>query len=369
MKKYFYLAVAACVALAACSKNEVTPIDVDQEITFQTVVNKASSRAMIDDTTYPVALPFGTFAYYYTGTYADATTKNYIVNSEVKNETAAISGLAWTTVTPYYWPKSGKLAFYSYSPYTISSSVTCDTSDGIKISNWDVNDNQTVDVMVADFQKDKTKNDSYADFTGVPTIFRHKLAQVVKFRIKTDMDYSTGTLTAPQIGDKYFFLDGIKIGKIAYKGTFTSGQEPSSTAKGSWDKTADRVDTPYVWYTESAPDETEFDNNFKVSPCDLPGDYLLVLPQEMTAKANASDPATTVEYVELNYTIRTFWGDGTGDYSDDEVTYQIDLKTITGAWEINKKYSYDITVSLNQIYWAPSVAEWETDTDSFTVNS
>ena len=48
MKKFFYLAVAACAALAACSKNEVTPVDVDQQITFQAVVNKASTKALID---------------------------------------------------------------------------------------------------------------------------------------------------------------------------------------------------------------------------------------------------------------------------------------------------------------------------------
>ena len=34
MKKYIVIAIAACVALAACTKNEVKPVAVDQEITF-----------------------------------------------------------------------------------------------------------------------------------------------------------------------------------------------------------------------------------------------------------------------------------------------------------------------------------------------
>ena len=43
MKAKFYLiAAAACAALAACSKNEVAPVDVDQQITYQTIETKAA---------------------------------------------------------------------------------------------------------------------------------------------------------------------------------------------------------------------------------------------------------------------------------------------------------------------------------------
>ena len=48
MKKVLFFALAAGVALAACTKNEVRPVEVDQEITFQAVVNKASTKAMIE---------------------------------------------------------------------------------------------------------------------------------------------------------------------------------------------------------------------------------------------------------------------------------------------------------------------------------
>ena len=42
MKKYFIIAIAACVALAACTKNEVKPVSTDQEITFETISTKAT---------------------------------------------------------------------------------------------------------------------------------------------------------------------------------------------------------------------------------------------------------------------------------------------------------------------------------------
>ena len=70
MKNYLFIAAAACVALAACTKNEVKPVEVDQEITFQAVVNKASTKAMIDGITYDPGNTFGTvfFTFHKTST-------------------------------------------------------------------------------------------------------------------------------------------------------------------------------------------------------------------------------------------------------------------------------------------------------------
>ena len=42
MNKHIFYIAAACVALASCVKNEVRVNAPDQEITFQTVVGKAS---------------------------------------------------------------------------------------------------------------------------------------------------------------------------------------------------------------------------------------------------------------------------------------------------------------------------------------
>ena len=63
MKKFTLIALSACVALAACTKNEVRPVSTDQEITFETAVYKASSKALISTTTYPNTATFGTVAY------------------------------------------------------------------------------------------------------------------------------------------------------------------------------------------------------------------------------------------------------------------------------------------------------------------
>ena len=58
MKKVLFFALSAGVALVACTKNEVRPVEVDQEITFQAVVDKAATKAGTFETsaTYPTCL-------------------------------------------------------------------------------------------------------------------------------------------------------------------------------------------------------------------------------------------------------------------------------------------------------------------------
>ena len=48
MKKYLLFATAVCAALAACTKNEVKPVEMDQEITYQTITTKAASSFASD---------------------------------------------------------------------------------------------------------------------------------------------------------------------------------------------------------------------------------------------------------------------------------------------------------------------------------
>lgn len=66
MKKYFIIAVAAVVALAACTKNNADKTAYEQAkvINFNTVANKAT-KAPISGTTYSYDAPeFGVFAWY-----------------------------------------------------------------------------------------------------------------------------------------------------------------------------------------------------------------------------------------------------------------------------------------------------------------
>ena len=366
MKKVLLFALAAGVALAACTKNEVKPVDVDQEITFQAVVDKAATKVGTFDNgvTYPIDRPFGTFAFFYTtsGGYSKDAPK-YIDNAEVTNPNSETTGSAWTTNPKYYWPKQGYLTFMSYSPYeSLKTKVTCAPTDNalaeIKITDWDVNANQDVDIMIADRVDNQTANGNNAGYTGVSTVFRHKLAQISKFSIKTKEDFGNLNSGAPQAGSKLFFLKKIEIQDIVTNGTFSSGVKPSNEADaiGIWTNVDPLAKKNYTWYenaegTLAQGNASEFNTNAVTlsSGTIASNGYLLVRPQTF----EASD----TKKIEITYVIRSYTS--ATAYSDETVKQSFNIYSATHSWDINKKYSFTITVDLNQIYWAPSVVDWE----------
>ena len=364
MKKVLFVALAAGVALVACTKNEVKPVNVDQEITFQAVVDKAATKAGTFDNgvTYPIDRPFGTFAFFYTtsGGYTKDAPK-YIDNAKVENTTSATSGEAWTTNPKYYWPKQGFLTFMSYSPYNeLNTKVTCaptkDAMAEIKVTDWDVDANQDVDIMIADRVDNLTANGSNAGYTGVPTVFRHKLAQIVKFYVKTKEDFGNLNSGAPQAGSKLFFLKKIEIKNIVTNGSFTSGVQPSYTTTGVWREASTPETNDYTWYnneegTLAQGNASEFNTTAVAlsSGTIASNGYLLVRPQTFAA--------SDTKKIEITYVIRSYTS--ATAYSDEKVVQSFNIHSATQSWDINKKYSFTITVDLNQIYWAPSVENWE----------
>lgn len=395
MKKVIYFAVVASVAFASCTKNEVRTVEdnQDRQITFQAVVHKASTKAtgtFADNASYPTTETFGTFAYL-------DVSSTYINNAEVKNTTNATSGDAWTTDPAYYWPKQGSLTFMSYSPYSIcnETTVTCDISnpslEGIVIPNWDVDKHQTVDVMIADRidnQNSNTTNASGTSWNGVPTVFRHKLAQVVDFKLNTTENYAKidgGGLNT--VGSKQFFVNEIGIYKVKHKAKFVSSNAPSNTSIGEWSAWSDSY-LSYDWYLNNNNGPVnEFTYTDAGTTCPKTGQssnlssgdyynikdygYLLVMPQNFTGSTlvdTSTPPTGNTPFIKFVYTIRTWWGNQETEpksYTDETVTVFQTLATIHGStetapkgWEINKRYTYTISVSLDQIYWAPSVADW-----------
>ena len=184
MKKVLFFALAAGVALAACTKNQVKPVDVDQEITFETAVYKASSKVLISTNTYPDGATFGTVAYR-----ESSGNPKYFGPAEVsyKNDKNY-----WSTATAYYWPVNDALTFMSYSPYKYQETGYTDTPvnvtelyNTIKFADYNVQDHQDTDLMVAEIKKGQKANSTQAGGTwqkGVPTVFHHKLSQIVAIK-------------------------------------------------------------------------------------------------------------------------------------------------------------------------------------------
>lgn len=360
--KRFFLAALAIAAIASCTKNEVNEVTANDQITFQTVVGP-NTKALIDGPTYETTDPaFGTVAYYNaTGSTFPTSAALYIPESMV-----SYSSPYWSTATPYYWPKNGSLTFFSYSPYTaLESSMACNENTGLTLTNWDVHTNPAVDVMVADVKTGQTANGSNGAYEGVPTIFRHKLSQIVDVTFKTDKNYNDGNPFSA--GEKQFFINYVKINNLEQTGTYTSGNNVDNTHLGTWALPATPAyDHSYDWFDETTSCDTEF-KSIATSANTMP--YLLVMPQtyvNFTAPQTAAD----VSNVEIQYTIRTYTD--AVHYSDDVVKAYVSMhdifSTSSNALAMNKKVTINFTIGVNQIYWAPSVEAWEGQTGAATIN-
>ena len=398
MKRSILLSAAAIAALASCSKTEVKPVeDAPAQISWNAVVGKASTKAMIDGAKYETSAPsFGTFAYFLqTGDWNNdkANGQLYIPVSEVKPSGTA--KLVWTTDTPYYWPKAGSLTFFTYSPYNYQETaggqipVSIVANSGLTVADYDVNAHQDTDFMVADAATDKTKNESNTDYDGVPVAFKHKLSQIVGINIQTVKggvlhDYANGndgtTGKEFETGDVVFKLKKVQLKDILTKGKY-SYATADPTSDGWTDQTAEET---YVWYNKSAgenfTDNNKFELTFKTYD-NARNAYLLVLPQTF------SDP-TTVGAVktslDIDFDILTCNGNdaaGNATFSTQNVSstvylYNMHCDTHSSATEhaiaMNKKITYTIKIDLDnngntRIYWAPSVEKWEEEAYSTTI--
>lgn len=383
------LAVTTC-AFIGCTKNEVRSIsDNPQAVRFLPLNGKHSTKVMVDGITYPDNLPFGTLAYYlpsgknWNANKADATL--YIPKSEVvhNNGNWEVKGKT------YYWPKSGSLTFFAYSPFAHEdgtllavdkvSNTTHD--DGIYIENYDVHAHQATDFMVADIAMDKTANESNGGYTGVPIVFRHKLSQIVGINFQTvitngnalvEHDYSYGRSThGPlQAGDVVFKLKKVEVqnlytvGDYVYSGT-GAGTGAGSVAHDGWANQVLSSKEKYHWFDktpEAFDGNTTFNLTYKTQDATR-NDYLLILPQPLkTSAPTTPTPATTDPLIHIEYQVLTY-SDATNHSTEDviEDVYLYDIHNSASAIEMNKKITYNFKINLenNKIYWAPSVADWE----------
>lgn len=343
MKKLFFIAAIAGVALASCVKNEPAPSVTQQdEITFlapivgpQTKVNGAIGA------TYDTKESFDVWCVHNVDDIQDWGGQVYF--NDTKAEYDGQKG--WALNPKYYWPATGKLSFVAMSP-SISNTTTYDATNGFKITAaWSQgsDEDNIVDLMYSDESRNNAKAEFDADseekngdensYKGVDITFNHALSYIV-FKIKTTADYSATTT---------FKLNTITLSNIYTTGTFTQ----KVTSGDNWTVSGNAVGT-YVAYSnaEGLP--------FGGTAVDAPAadtKEIILLPQTLTAKA---------QQLKVNYQISTDEGktwiaqEQTVDVLNDNVT----------KWEMGKKYTYTLSIGMTEILLDPAVAEWKEGTSS-----
>jgi hypothetical protein len=347
MKKLFFIAAIAGAALVSCTKNEVAPVAEQQEITFAAPVVGPQTKAQYGEigVNYNEAEHFGVYAVHSADNlteWADGTL--YMGTTGVGLECLKAAGENyWAPATPYHWPKEGKLSFAAYSPFGVTGTVSYGSA-GLSVAGHTVSTNtaEHVDFLYApriyNYQESTmnstTKEEEAGDddskykYDGVNILFEHAMSSIVfKVARAAGIDASTIiTLNSITLEKPYMKAD--------FNETITDGATYSAVpAWSNWAAAAYVVtySTPSVPLTTTL---TEYVNNTD--------DDIILIPQTLTDNVK----------VVLNYDITT-----PGSHKINQVT-KIQLNAHTPAWGMGTRYTYHITIGMEEIIFDPAVTPW-----------
>lgn len=363
MKKLIVL-FSAVAALAACSKNEVVPAVSGENVEIS---YKVAPRTKADPQAFDTKNVFASWAYYLPSGKSwsenwDVRTvaKPYIGEEHVGSTISYKDGVWKDQNTSYYWPKGGKLTFFAYSlnSNTVHNQDYTDTffycendenAYGISgILNLDTHPN--TDFLVADIAKDKTTNERNYNFTGVPTLFKHRLSRI-KFAVKKKADYANATIT----------LNSITFNKLINGMTYT--QFHKSGDGFSEYMNTDRASRSIQEYTK-----TDFEvasTEFAPIP-DANEVRYIYIPQNFKDITDADKIAT----IEVKYTVTLKKGTSETDKGISETYIKtLNVKDIFDSWEIGKRYTFNLIFSLDEIKWAPAVGDWENEIKNIDIET
>lgn len=362
MKRFGKIAIwSLCFATLSLSCTKVEQAESAQAQICYNVVQCTQTKAA---GLYPTNVPFVSSAFYledgktWAANHSEAIA--YIENAIISYD---VTRTNWRDADhSYYWPRAGKLTFFSYSPQAIKASTQIDRNSGITITDWDVHSHQNVDIMIADVQTDQTANQNVGTYTGVPTIFRHKLSQIVGFEFNTFEDYAHGhdgsTSKPYQNEDFVFIVKEISIGNLIQKGSYYSSFDVGTAAAkiGAWIPDGSADASSYTWYKDDKGTEIIYSTT---SMTPIAGNALMILPQTF-ANPGKADPST-VPHLKLVYTQRSY---NASSYSDTEKTTYVSLydlfQSSANKININRQIKVRITFNLQAdlITWAPDQEDW-----------
>ena len=354
MKKFFLFAAMAGVALTGCVKteSEVAVKSDSNRIVFDNPVVSSVTRALIDGTEYPDNVPFSVYAQYKNDdTGEDLLYMNNVTTQHVMS-TPGTKQESWIPEGSYYWPKQGELSFAAYSPTAAQdafTSVAWTNAAGFTFTGFNAVTNNDAtklyDLMYSDYvagQKQTNEND-YDKYYGIQLTFRHALSALV-FNAKTEEDYGADAV--------------IKITNIEVLSPVGSGDLSVTNSTGlraTWTPGADVASmavTGVTGATQLTNTEAQQGNVMLMVPQTFDGDVKVKITYTMQMATSAA-PVTHTYEVALN----------TLEESDSASS-----TTAHDGWDASRRYTYNIIIGLDRIYFAPTVEPWEDITVTDTID-
>lgn len=330
MKKLFIIAAAASVTLASCVKNEpvVTP-DLGELITFEAPIVAPATKAE-GQVQYPETGKFYLYGWYHADENANFENK-YIPGAEI----AKVAGQNYfAPSTAYYWPKSGYLSFFAYSPSSLpeggegSLSASAMTLDKSMTLTYTVPSTQAkqVDLLYSDWAMNKTvanETTTVGNYNGVEIVFNHALSAV--------------TFSFSGVANMY------QINSVTLSGVKETAVLTSTPNATSWaDPSGDAVSYAILG-------EHEVSGTAEVS------DMLMLIPQNLAAAK------LTINYSLKNPSADEWIEQEAKVIALNTATTTVDEETVAIAkWDMGTKYTYNITFgAASVIKFAPSIkTEW-----------
>lgn len=238
----------------------------------------------------------------------------------------------WSTATAHYWDANYKYTFFSYSPSSLKGTKVSVSTDGVAISNWDV-EADAREILVADIAKDKTKNESFSGYSGVPTNFRQKLSKL-SFKMRISEYASNGTKVT---------LREIKVSHICTRGNYSKGgyaDDVWTVVEGSR-KTGTSGTSVFTVFSGSQELSTKSDFN---------PDSKLIIPQSLL-QSRDYHPKLIVKYdIQV----------GNGDVETKTAECYFDINLRQESWVMGMEYTYTIHIGVGQypIEFDGSVDPW-----------
>ena len=372
MKKSFLLAAFAGILLAGCTSDEQTEVATsrtDNPIVFNSPIVNAQTRAAQPGEQvgpYKTSEKFRVYAVQHIGNFQGWNangTQLYLNNLEVSYN-ANIDGTTkggWEPPYPVYWPKTehAKLTFAAYSPSEASEFHPTYNGSGLSLTGFTPKSNvaEQYDLMYSSRSYDRTASTNElisgtghttSSYDGVDILFHHALSSI-NFKAKTAADYSNTVIKIQKITINNAYT------KADFKENITNEEVANFANAPSWSNFQNPTD--YVVYDSET-------SELSTTATELLGKPALLIPQRMDG-TDASSPAQEIK-VTVNYTIKV--GEGTAVaqtgvvsfFKGNNGSYFTDGTTAIEAWEKGKRYTYTISIGLNNIiYFSPEVDEWK----------
>lgn len=324
MKQNLFFISVALLGLTACSNDTVLEENIStnqpREIAF-TPLTQPTTRAAVEGPTFPTGQDMYVAAY-------DAT-KNDDFFAQTTFDEDETTG-KWKASPAKYWPMdAATLNFLAYTGVPSGSYFNAThAAQGLIIALADNSTNQ-YDLMYAVGRQSRVRGASASD---VDMNFKHAQA-LIKFTVKSAADYGTALK-----------LTSIVLTGAHYSGTYTinnathynSTSSDFSGLTGTWSSVSTQTN---VTRTPSWADD-----NKVTTSAQAVGNGILVVPDE-------DDETDDYTSFTINYTL-----DGNA-YSYTYTPADLDVHKA-------KKYTFAITMTLNEIIIAPTVTDFEEENDN-----